>query len=1153
MNAITLEDKYSLQEGRVYLTGVQALVRILLDQRRRDRAAGLNTAGFVSGYRGSPLGAVDLELWQAGKHLDSCDIRFQPALNEELAATALLGTQLLHLDPAPTCDGVFGMWYGKGPGLDRAGDALKHLNAMGMAPLGGVLVVVGDDHAAESSSLAHQSEQAMMSWLMPVLHPASVREYVEFGLLGYAMSRFSGSAVGFKALSETVESAASAPVSPDRPEIILPADIARPPEGLYIRSPEPQIALENRIQNYRLPAAIAFAEANHIDRVTHPVESPRYGIVTVGKAHRDVIQALEDIGLDAAARQRLGLTIYKVGMPWPLAPAPVAAFARGLDEILVVEEKRSLVEAQIRDQFYHLTADCRPRIVGKRDDRGAALLPAHGSLSSGMIARALARRLPPGDHAGRIDDHLRFLDRIEQQAGATPIAIRQPFFCSGCPHNTSTRVPEGSRALAGTGCHLMAAFMDRNTDFLIHMGCEGAAWLGMGPYTKSSHIFQNLGDGTYVHSGILAIRQAVAAKANITYKLLYNDAVAMTGGQPFEGGVTVPRITQQLYHEGVRRLAIVTDEPGKYTGNKDLAPGVTVHHRRELDALQREFREIAGVTALVYDQTCAAEKRRRRKRGLFPDPPKRLFINDLVCEGCGDCTVQSNCLSVEPLETEWGRKRAINQSSCNKDYSCVEGFCPSFVSVHGGHLRKLEASAGGGPGVDIPDPQLPAVAGAYGILVAGVGGTGVVTIGQILGMAAHLEGKGVSVLDFTGLAQKGGGVLSHIRISRNPDSDHPARIAAGRADLLLAGDMVMAIAPEVERAVVAGRTMGVINSKPIPTAAMIADADAPSPVAAERQRIVELLGKGRCDFVDASDAAERLVGNSIASNMFLLGDGWQMGGVPLDRQSIRQAIRLNGVSIEANLAAFEWGRLAAHDRAAFDALTGPLPGDRPALTQSLDDVIDKRAAFLAAYQDAAYGGRYRALVARVRKAEAATAFADGRLSEAVARNFFRLLAYKDEYEVARLYSSGEFAKKIGAAFDGDFRLRVHLAPPLFARRDPVTGHLVKKSYGPWMLRAMKGLARLRRLRGTAFDVFGYSAERRAERSLIERYERDMQELAGKMTERNYTALVALASLPEKIRGYGHVKEAAIGAAVARRAALLADIEEPDARSPMAAE
>ncbi|HZB89989.1 MAG TPA: indolepyruvate ferredoxin oxidoreductase family protein, partial [Stellaceae bacterium] len=1092
--AVSLDDKYTLDTGRIYLTGIQALVRLPIMQRRRDQAMGLNTAGFISGYRGSPVAGLDQNLWHAGRLLAEHHIRFQPGINEDLAATAVWGTQQVGLFPGAKYDGVFAFWYGKGPGVDRTGDAFKHANAMGTAPHGGVLAVAGDDHAAKSSTLAHQSEYAFIDASIPVLNPAGVQDLLDLGLYGWALSRFSGCWVGLKAIADTMDNSASVHVDPDRVQIVLPEDFALPPGGLNIRVPDHNaLEIERRLRQWKLPAVIAFARANRLDRVTLDSPQPRLGIVAAGKAYLDLRQALADLGIDEAQAAAIGLRLYKVALTWPLEPEGIRRFAAGLEEILVVEEKRPIVERQLKDILYDMSA--RPRVVGKTDERGAPLLPETGEFDPALVARAVAARIGRFHSSPRIADRLGYLNALERQFKTAKAPIeRIPYFCSGCPHNTSTRLPEGSRATAGIGCHYMAVWMDRETATVTQMGGEGTCWIGQAPFTETPHIFANLGDGTYFHSGILAIRAALAAGVTITYKLLYNDAVAMTGGQPIEGHLTVPQVTRQLAAEGVARIVVVTDEPDKYPSDAGFADGVAIFHREKLDAVQRQLRETAGVSVLVYDQTCAAEKRRRRKRGQFPDPPKRAFINEQVCEGCGDCSRTSNCLSVVPVETEFGRKRAIDQSSCNKDFSCVEGFCPSFVTVHGGRLSKHHAPGDHEEIPPLPEPALPALSEPYDILVAGIGGTGVVTIGALLGMAAHLEGKGCSVLDMTGLAQKGGAVLSHIRIAAAPEAIHAARITAGGARLLLGCDIVVAAAADGLSRLKSGASHAVINQHETVTGAFTQDPDLAFPGRALAQQITGAVGRDSADFIDATRLATALLGDAIATNLFLTGYAYQKGLLPVSAAAIERAIELNAVAAEANRRAFRWGRWAALDRAAVERIAAPTAPAAERLAETLDEIVARRVQFLTRYQNRAYAARYERLVRRAETAERQQAPGTVGFAEAVARNLFKLMAYKDEYEVARLYTDGSFLAALHRQFEGDFTLEFHLAPPLLAERDPVTGHLKKRRYGPSMLRVFAILAKLKFLRGTALDPFGRSAERRTERALIAEYEALIEEL-----------------------------------------------------------
>ncbi|MDH4188837.1 MAG: indolepyruvate ferredoxin oxidoreductase family protein [Betaproteobacteria bacterium] len=1131
--AFSLDDKYDLARARVFISGTQAIVRLLLEQRRRDLRAGYDTAGFVSGYRGSPLGGLDSALWQAGKRLAAQRVHFEPGLNEELAATAVAGSQQAGIAGAALRAGVFGLWYAKNPGVDRAGDALKHANAAGTAPLGGVLAFSGDDPGATSSSMPNQCDQAFMSALMPFVSPATVGEIVEQGLLGYALSRYCGLWIGVKTVADVVESSAIIALDETQPVIAYPADHALPAGGLGIRLAESRWDQDARLLEHRLPAAKAFAHANRLDRIVFGSTRPRLGIVASGKAYLDTRQALEMLGIDGARAQELELGVYKVGMPWPLEPRSLREFALGLDEIFVVEERRSFIEMQMKEQAFNWPAAQRPLIVGKTDEFGAPLLPEAGELSASRVALALGNRLrrrgvPLAGPLARIEQAL------QPPRASMDLPARVPHFCSGCPHARSTRVPEGSFAMGGIGCHSLRLWMpDSATRFLLQMGGEGANWIGLAPFVDAKHVFQNLGDGTYAHSGSLSIRAAVAARLNITFRLLYNEATAMTGGQPVEGMLSVPQITRQLHAEGVGRIAVVTDQPDKYAADARFAPGSTLHHRDEFDRLQRELREVPGVTALVYDQVCATEKRRRRKRGELPRASRRAFINERVCEGCGDCVEQSQCAAVMPVDTPLGRKRRIDQSACNVDLSCLNGFCPSFVTVEGG-LRRAEGAA---PAAS-PDASPAPLAQPYAILIDGIGGSGVITLGAILGTAANLEGKACTVLDNTGIARKGGAVSTHVRLARDPAALHAARIADRGADLVLACDVVASAAPTSLAKIEPGATRVVINADALPTLNQRLDPDCAFDAAGPGAAIARAAGDERCDTVGASTIAEHLVGDSIYANMVMLGYAYQRGWVPLGLAAIDRAIEMNGTEIEDNRRAFAWGRHAAHDRPAVDAALGPYR-DAP-VERSLDVLLEQRSAFLTAYQDAAYAARYRNLVARARAAAARLAGADESLARAVASGFFRLLAYKDEYEVARLYSDGAFGEALKRRFAGRPRLHYHLAPPFFARRDPLTGHLRKRAYGPWIATAFGWLARLRRLRGTWLDPFGHTDERRRERGLIVEYENTIDELLGALGAANLRLAVEIALLPERIRGFGHVKQKNLAAANRRRTELLAE-------------
>ncbi len=1150
LSAVTLEDKYTASSGRIYLSGIQALVRLPMMQRNRDRAAGLSTGGFISGYRGSPLGGYDYALWQARRHLAAHEVHFQPGMNEDIAATAVWGSQQVALFPGAKAAGVFGIWYGKGPGVDRSMDVFKHANNAGSAALGGVLCIAGDDHGCQSSTTAHQSEQNFAAAMMPLFNPATVQEYLDLGLLGFALSRFSGCWVAFKTIAETVESSASVLADPDRVGIVLPQDFEMPPGGLNIRWPDTPLEQERRLHGPKMAAVAAFARANQIDRTMIDPPAARLGIMATGKAYLDLRQALSELGLDDRAAAALGIRLYKVGMSWPLEDEGVRRFATGLQDLLVVEEKRGFVEDQLVRILYNMPADRRPSVVGKSDETGAPLLASAGELGPTQVARAVVQRLTRlGADSPSLRQRLARLESFERMLDV-PLAATQrtPFFCSGCPHNTSTRVPDGSRALAGIGCHFMAQWIPaRRTATFSHMGGEGAAWIGQAPFSGDDHIFQNLGDGTYQHSGLLALRAAAIAGVNITYKILYNDAVAMTGGQPVEGHPSVAAITRDVTSAGAKKIVVVTDEPDKYPPGAGFAPGVKVHHRDELDRVQRDLRDIPGLTVLVYDQTCAAEKRRRRKRGLYPDPPKRVFINDAVCEGCGDCSDQSNCVSVKPLETEFGRKRTIDQSSCNKDFSCLKGFCPSFVTVHGGQPRRRERQlneAAHDPLAHLKLPPPRALGEPYGILVTGIGGTGVITVGALIAMAAHLEGKGCTALDFTGLAQKNGAVMSHVRLAPTPEDLHSVRLAPGGADLVLGCDMVVAAAAPALSRIEHGITRVVVNSDLQPTAAFVMNGDTDFEGRTMERSLRAAAGEGQLDLVDATGLATALMGDSIATNLFMLGYAFQQGLVPLSLAALERAIELNAVAVEANKHTFAWGRLAAQDHASLeDYLRPPHPAEPPP-AQTLAALIERRSAFLEAYQDAAYARRYRDLVASVAAAEKTRARGREELADAVAHGLFKLMSYKDEYEVARLYTDGTFAAKLRQQFEGDIRLEFHLAPPLIAPRDTHSGELQKRAYGPWMLRAFGLLRRLKFLRGTAFDPFGRTAERRMERQLIAEYEGVVRELAAGLTHDNHALAVEIARLPQRMRGFGHIKERNVAAAKAREAALLKSFRQP---------
>jgi indolepyruvate ferredoxin oxidoreductase len=1152
LESVTLDDKYSLDRGRAFMSGVQALVRLPMLQRLRDAQQGLNTAGFISGYRGSPLGTYDQSLWAAKKYMEANNIVFQPGVNEELGATAVWGTQQLDLYPeSKKFDGVFGIWYGKGPGVDRCSDVFKHANMAGTSEHGGVIAIAGDDHISKSSTAAHQSDHIFKACGTPVFFPSNVQDILDMGLHAFAMSRFSGLWSGMKTIQEVVESSASVEVDPDRVNIIIPEDFVMPPGGLHMRWPDPPLEQEARLMNYKWYAALAYVRANKLNHNVIESANDRFGIISSGKAYNDTRQALADLGLDDDTCRQLGIRLHKVNVVWPLEATITRDFARGLQEILVVEEKRQVIEYQIKEELYNWREDARPNVVGKfGDEHGGEwslpnpstdwLLRPTADLTPALIARAIAQRLKklgvPAHIEERMQQRLVVLDAREAALKAAKEAStgdRTPWFCSGCPHNTSTRVPEGSRAVAGIGCHYMTTWMpDRNTSTFTQMGGEGVTWVGQAPFTKEAHVFANLGDGTYFHSGLLAIRQSIAAGTNITYKVLYNDAVAMTGGQRVgerPEGHSVLQIMSSLLSEGVKKLVIVTDEPQKYDGVK-LGDGVTVHHRDELDAIQRQFRELKGCTAIIYDQTCATEKRRRRKRGTMTTPDKTVVINELVCEGCGDCSVKSNCLSVEPVETEFGRKRRINQNSCNKDYSCVNGFCPSFVTVEGGALKKPKKEKKGNLDAlpNIPDPVIPVAEQAWGIVVAGVGGTGVITIGSLLGMAAHLEGKGVITQDAAGLAQKGGSTWSHIQIANRADAIYTTKVDMAKADLVIGCDPIVAATPTTMSVMQPGRTFIALNTHASPTAAFVGNPDWQSPDTRCVQALVDAVGVDGVGSFDAEKAASALLGDSIYANPMMLGYAWQKGRVPLSRAALMRAMELNGVQIDNNKAAFEWGRRCAHDLAAVRALYQASQVIQIVKKPSLDEMLAKRVEFLTDYQNADYAKQYQDFVVKVRGAEEALGQGT-RLSQAVARYLFKLMAYKDEYEVARLHTDAAFTSKISEMFEGDYKIVHHLAPPTTAQKDE-KGHLKKKSYGPWMRKAMGVLAGMKGLRGTALDPFGRTEERKTERALIVEYRQCIETLLKGLNADKLALAVEIASIPEDIRGYGHVKENHLAAA-----------------------
>ncbi|WP_242665854.1 indolepyruvate ferredoxin oxidoreductase family protein [Paraburkholderia ginsengiterrae] len=1140
-----LEDRYRRENGTVFLTGTQALVRILVEQARSDRAAGFNTGGLVSGYRGSPLGGFDQELWRQKKLLAEHDIRFEPGLNEDLGATMLWGAQQVDAFPGKRVDGVFSMWYGKGPGVDRTGDVFRNANILGTSRQGGVLAVAGDDHAAQSSMFPHQTDHVFEGAMMPILFPASVEEYIEFGLTGYAMSRFSGLWVAFKAITETVESGRSMAVHGHTENaasrFTLPEDIYVPEVRGFnydpnLRWPAERSELERRVLDERLPAALGFMRANPLDRTLVRPQGARVGIVTVGKAHGDVLAAFEALGLSLRDLEHFGIGVYKIGMIWPLEAQGVRAFARGMQALVVVEEKRSFVERQIKEALFNLRADERPAVFGKDLGEAGPLLPAAMEFAPEQIVAALKRffahtnvqlATPAPVSLPTQRNGSRFIP-LTLTKGAEPLT-RKPFFCAGCPHNSSTKLPDGSYAAAGIGCHIMALGEAGDTATFCQMGGEGVQWIGMSSFMDIPHMFVNLGDGTYQHSGSLAIRQSVAAKSNVTYKILFNDAVAMTGGQPAEGGLTVQRAVAQVVAEGAAKVVVVTDEPEKYSGRSELPASVEVQHRDDLDALQRILREAKGVSVIVYDQTCAAEKRRRRKRGKLIDPPTRVVINPAVCEGCGDCSVQSNCIAIEPLETDLGRKRSVNQSSCNKDTSCLKGFCPSFVTVEGLQPKRPDQKR-----IGVIEEEwrakLPAPASVSeelkkhaSIVVTGIGGTGVVTIGAILAMAAHLEGKGASTLDFTGLAQKNGAVISHVQIATSRAKIVTSRIGAHAANVLLGCDAVVAASSGALSRAASGVTRAVVNERITPTSDFVRNGDLPVSKAIHQTAIESAIGDAPAAFWDGSGAAEALFGDAIASNMMMVGYAYQLGLIPLSEEAIGRAIELNGTAVKMNERAFFWGRLMAHDASVIERVSGKVPAESGPF--QLDRFVAERVRDLELYQNAAYGRRYKALVESVQQAERRVSGAVGGLTEAVARNYFKVLAYKDEYEVARLHTDGSFRSYLSGAFDGGGKKTFYMAPPLLTRRDPRTGRRNKIALrAAWLDPLLRVMKHGKVLRGTALDPFGRQQDRVIERALIGEFEEDVSLAIQSLSNKTIDTAIALLRVPSSIRGFGVIKE-----------------------------
>ncbi len=1121
---VSLDDKYSLSQTQAYLTGVEALVRLPILQHQRDQERGLNTAGFVSGYRGSPLGGVDQAMWKAEKYLDQHNIKFVPGINEDLGATAVQGSQEVGLLPGSQFDGVFGMWYGKGPGLDRSIDAFRHANAAGTAAKGGVLAVVGDDHGCKSSTYPYQSEHIFASLSMPILAPANVQEVLDLGIYGWELSRYCGCWVGLKAITENMDSAISAEIDPNRIDIKIPTDFEMPEGGVNVRWPDAPLDQEERLNKYKIYAALAFARENELNKIVIDTPTPKLGILTSGKSYLDVLQAFDDLGITEEMASRVGIRVYKVGMPWPLEPVKTHEFAEGLDEILVVEEKRSVMEDQLTGQLYNWPVEKRPRVVGEYDENGKDLLTNLAELTPAMIAKVIAERLKPHFTSDLIEQRIKFIDKKERTlAKPRDVSVRQATFCSGCPHNTSTQVPEGSYAGGGIGCHYMATWSaTRPAHNFTQMGGEGANWVGMAHFTEMPHMFQNLGDGTYFHSGILAIRQAVAADVNITYKILYNEAVAMTGGQQVDGSLTVPELVLQLKGEGIKRIEIVSDTPEDHTALEDDV--VTVSHRKKLEWVQKSMRETKGCTVLIYQQPCATEKRRKKKRGEYVEKKPRVFINDAVCEGCGDCSAKSNCLSVVPNETELGRKRKIDQASCNIDQSCLNGFCPSFVTVEGGELRKpktVELSDEA-----LPTPFKPDLNQPWNVVVTGVGGTGVLTVTAVLSMAAHLEGKGVATMNQTGLAQKFGPVVSHLRIAEQQADIHAVRIPAGDADLVIGADLLVSASDDALAKMHLDRTYAVVNETIAPTVEFVNNPDTVYNLDAMKRSIEHELSDGHARFLPAGTLSEALLGDPIATNLFLVGYAYQQGLLPVSAKAINKALELNGVRVNFNQQAFYWGRRAFLNQQEVEQLAG-LKSKQHTPLENLNDIVNYRFDELVGYQNTSYAKEYKNLVERVAVLESSELNSD-RLAKAVARTLYKLMAIKDEYEVGRLYTDGRFQRALAAQFEGKPKLNFYFAPPslsvLFGGEGD--GQEPKKlRFGNATFGLLKLLAKLKGLRGTKLDVFGYSQERKMERQLLADFKANVDELLAGLTKDNHSLAIDIVDAAQQVRGFGHVKQA----------------------------
>ena len=1140
---INLDDKYTLSKGYRFLTGSQALVRLPIVQRRRDEKNKINSAAYISGYRGSPLGTYDKQVLLAKKYLEKHKIYFQPGINEELAATSLWGTQQANFYGEGKFDGVFGLWYGKGPGVDRSGDALKHSNLAGTSQHGGILALMGDDHTCESSSTLHQSEFAMIDAMIPILNPSGVQEILDYGIYGIELSRLSGCWIGIKCVHDNVSSAATVDLNEDRVSLINIDKSFIPKDGLNIRNNDTPQKQEHRLHYHKLAVVKEFCRVNKLNQYIYNSDKAKIGIVTTGKSFLDVMQSFDKLGIDQKLSEDFGIRLLKIAMPWPLEPTIIEEFSKGLETIIVVEEKRSLIEYQIKEILFNKFSDIK--ILGKQNFDGSTLFPSSGALNPGLIATKLGSLIYNKNQNSVLKSKIEEINNLIIEKRSIDTIKRTPYFCSGCPHNTSTQIPPGSRAVTGISCAYLVQNMERNNQGFAQMGSEGAAWVGESLFSNRDHIFQNLGDGTYIHSGILSIRHAIAAKTKITFKILYNEAVALTGGQALDGLPTVAQISQQVSAEGVEKIAIVTDEPKKYNNKEVFAKNSFIYHRKDLIKVQKEFSEINSTTVIIYDQGCAAEKRRKRKRLLLPEPKRKIFINDLVCEGCGDCGIKSNCVSILPLETEFGRKRQIDQSNCNKDFSCVDGFCPSFVSLIGEvntkkHIDNLMVS---NLQENLVDPILPEINKFYGIMIAGIGGTGIVSMGALLGTAALIDGRGAGVLDMTGLAQKGGAVKSFLRIFERPEEISTIRLSYNDTNLLLGCDLLVSNDEDVLLTLQKTKSKAIINSDEVLTGEFTRNPDLSIPSDKIQKNFMDILGKNNVSFIPTTKIVRKILGEDIPPNMFVVGYAYQAGLIPIKASSIEQAIKLNNVSVDFNLGAFRLGRqtFLKKDNIYKLVKSNEIENDSEKISLNFDEKVSRRYEYLIKYQNEGYAKKYIKLIDIVKQCEKKLKIKKKSLSDAVTLNYFKLMAYKDEYEVSRLYTDPQFKRKISASFEGNFKIYLHLAPPLFSKKNSSTGEPEKIKIGPWILHLMKILASLKFLRGTIFDPFGYLKERKNERKLIKNYHDRIIEITSKLKLNNYETACQIASIPEKIRGFGYIKENNINTAKTLEASLVAKL------------